>query len=255
MSLSQLRSDILKRVGLIKSVAIYYWKPFSQRRLIKFYGEFIKPGDLCFDVGAHVGNRTLAWLSIGAKVIAVEPQSECVKYLRRRFGKISGVQIVDEAIGREPGDGILYVSSANPTISTLSDEKWRTQINHDARYAIQWDEQNPVKITTLDDLIGRYGIPAFCKLDVENAEYEALLGLSQALPQLSFEYYPPAMENTFHCLKRLELLGQYEYNWSFGESLVLESTQWVSADTIVNTLRGYSTRFQYGDIYARIRHK
>jgi FkbM family methyltransferase len=178
-----------------------------------------------------------------------------VKYLRRRFEKVSDVHIVEEAIGSIPGEGVLYVSSLNPTISTISDEKWRKQINADAHYPIRWDDQKAVKITTLDDLISRYGLPAFCKLDVENAEYEALKGLNQPLPQLSFEYYPPAKDNTFLCLKRLEALGPYEYNWSFGESMVLNSHQWVSMEVILSTIRGYSTRYQYGDIYARIPHK
>ncbi|HLF63748.1 MAG TPA: FkbM family methyltransferase [Saprospiraceae bacterium] len=249
-----LSTKFRKRIGLIKSIAIYYWKPFNQRRLRKFYSQFISPGDLCFDIGAHVGNRTQAWLSLGARVIAVEPQPECIKYLKRRFAANHEVTIVDQAAGSRSGEAILYVSSANPTVSTLSDEAWRKQMNHDARYPIFWDRQVQVKMTTLDDLIARYGIPSFCKIDVENAEYEVLLGLSQALPQLSFEYYPPVMENTFRCLERLESLGSYEFNWSFGESLRLYSAQWVNAEAIGRVLRGYTTRYQYGDIYARRRH-
>jgi len=240
-----------RQIGLLKSIAIYYWKPFTQRRLRKFYSQFIKPGDLCFDIGAHVGNRTQAWSALGAKVIAIEPQPVCVEYLRRRFGDDPNVTILDMAVGRSTGSSVMYINSANPTISTFSDEAWRQQLGRDARYPIRWDEQIEVPMTTLDELLMKYGTPAFCKIDVENAEFDVLMGLRTSLPKLSFEYYPPAPENTFLCLDRLESLGEYEFNWSFGESMRLQSQRWVDAGAIRTVLKGYSTRHEYGDIYVR----
>lgn len=244
-------SSFKKHIGLWKSIAIYYWKPFTQRRLRKFYSQFIKPDDLCFDIGAHVGNRTQAWSDLGAKVIAIEPQPVCVEYLRRRFRDDPKVTVVDQAVGSAPGTAVMNVNSANPTISTLSDEAWRQQLTRDARYPIRWDDQIQVGMTTLEELITVYGTPAFCKIDVENAEHDVLLGLYTALPQLSFEYYPPAPQNTLLCLDRLEALGEYEFNWSFGESLRLQSQHWVDAATIRPIIKGYTTRYEYGDIYAR----
>lgn len=248
-------SKFQKRIGLLKSIAIYYWKPFNRRRLKAFYEQFVKQGDLCFDIGAHVGNRTDAWLSLGAKVIAIEPQPECVKYLHRRFKGNSLVQIVDQAVGANPGETILHISSANPTISTTSGDLWRKQIRQDARYPIQWDEQVCVRVTTLDELITRFGVPAFCKIDVENAEFEVLSGLNQPLTQISFEYYPPAMQNTYSCIARIHALGDYAFNWSFGESLRLESQNWLNAEELRTVLQGFRTRHQYGDIYARLAGK
>lgn len=238
-------------IGLWKSIAIYYWKPFNQRRLRNFYSQFIKPGDLCFDIGAHVGNRTQAWSSLGAKVLAIEPQPVCVEYLRHRFRADPNVTILDRAVGMAQGTAVMNVNSANPTISTLSDEAWRQQLTRDARYPIRWDEQIQVNMTTLDELITEHGTPAFCKIDVENAEYDVLMGLNTPLTQLSFEYYPPAAGNSYLCLDRLEVLGEYEFNWSFGESMRLQSQNWVDAATIRDVLKGYSTRDEYGDIYAR----
>lgn len=234
---------------------MYYWKPFNRRRLKAFYKQFIKPGDLCFDIGAHVGNRTDAWLSLGAKVVAIEPQPECVKYLHRRFKGNRMLQVIDQAVGSTSGESILHISSSNPTISTTSGEQWRNQIMKDARYPIQWDEQVRVGMTTLDELIDRFGVPVFCKIDVENAEFEVLSGLSQPLPQISFEYYPPAMQKTYSCLARLHALGAYEFNWSFGESQRLERENWLNAEELRTVLQGFRTRHQYGDIYARLAGK
>jgi hypothetical protein len=44
------------------------------RKRLTFYRNFIRNGDLCFDIGANIGTRTEAFLELGAKVVAVEPQ-------------------------------------------------------------------------------------------------------------------------------------------------------------------------------------
>ena len=43
--------------GIVRSLRIYY--SGSERRALMhaLYGQFVKPGDLVFDVGAHVGDR------------------------------------------------------------------------------------------------------------------------------------------------------------------------------------------------------
>jgi len=245
----QLRSWL----GLRKSIAMYYWKPFNNVRLKKFYAPFIQAGDLCFDVGAHVGNRTHAWVHLGAKVVAVEPQKICAAYLRKRFRNSDQVSVVEMAVGDQIGTATLFVNPGNPTISTFSGEAWQAQLARDARYPVYWDAREVHTMTTLDALIAEYGLPAFCKLDVENYEFEVLSGLSVPIPALSFEYYPPAIAGALKCLDRLETLGGYEYNWSFGESQRFKSTKWIDYQQIRGIISAYSSRYEYGDIYARQR--
>lgn len=190
---------------------------------------------------------------MGARVIAVEPQPVCVDYLRKTFAGNDRVTILDQAIGTHPGSKVMWLNSANPTISTLSDEEWRDQINEDAHYPVEWDDRIEVTVTTLDQLIAEFGMPVFCKIDVENYEYEALLGLSQPLPCLSIEYYPPRIAKAIACLGRLAELGDYRYNWSLRETMRLKSAEWIDYERIVKILEGYSTRYQYGDVYAQLR--
>lgn len=243
--------NLRSRIGILRSVAMYYWKPFNKRRLKRFYGQFIKSGDLCFDIGAHLGNRTDAWLALGAKVIAVEPQPQCLEFMHRKFRNSKDVTIIPNAVADKHGELTLHISHATPTISTIADEAWRDQINNDAWYDVKWEEQITVKAITLDDLIAQYGVPAFCKIDVENFEAEVLRGLSRPLPALSFEYYPPAIDNALVCFDILEALSTYEYNYSFGESQRLQSEEWLSAEEMLSILSNFSLHKHYGDIYAK----
>jgi hypothetical protein len=55
-----------KSLGLAFSFLIYYGLPFHHRTLTQIYAPFVRPGDLCFDIGAHLGDRLRAWSKLGA---------------------------------------------------------------------------------------------------------------------------------------------------------------------------------------------
>ena len=65
-----------RALGLSRSLAVYYGPFWRRGRLSRFYGQFLSPGDLAFDLGAHVGNRVRVFRRLGARVVAVEPQPD-----------------------------------------------------------------------------------------------------------------------------------------------------------------------------------
>jgi FkbM family methyltransferase len=219
--------------GLLRSIAIYYGNPFKLWHMRRFYAQFIRPGDLCFDIGAHVGNRLWAWRALGAQVVGVEPQPLCMALLRRWYGRREGVTLVEEAVGATPCTATLWISERNPTVTTLS-QPWINAVQQVASFAtVQWETQVTVNVTTLDDLILRYGEPVFCKIDVEGYELEVLQEAASA------------------CIKRLRLLDDYEFNWSVGEQHRWQATQWVDGDAISAFIAELPATANSGDIYAR----
>jgi len=245
-------SDFKSRLGLLRSEAIYFWKPFTRRRLRRFYARFVRPGALVFDVGAHVGSRSRAFLDLNARVVAVEPQPACIAYLQRRWAGDSRFTLVAAAVGAQSGPAGLHVNRLNPTISTLSPAGWRAAMAAAARQPERWDLQLKVELTTLDRLIDAYGVPDFCKLDVEGFEAQALAGLTHALPALSFEFVTIDKAAALVCLERLRALGAYRFNWSLRERLRLESPDWVEAPRVARMLVGLGSAVVSGDIYARL---
>ena len=246
------RNAILNRLGILRSQLIYYGKPFNRRRLTRFYRDFVGPGDLCFDIGAHLGNRTDAWLRLGAQVVAVDPQPACMRYLRHRFGRQAGVTLVEAAVSDQPGSQLLHVSQLTPTITTLADPQWREVMRDKSSFPVNWDYTVEVPVVTLDQLIDTYGMPAFCKIDVEDLELQVLRGLSRPVPSLSFEYFSPTIDRAIQCIEQLEQLGRYTYNWSFGESQRMERATWLAPDEMIRIFQAYTPADRSGDVYARL---
>ena len=150
-------NDLKSRFGLLRSELIYFWKPFTRRRLRRFYRQFVQPGGLCFDIGAHLGSRSRAFLDLGARVVALEPQPHCAAYLRKRWGGERRFTLIAKAVGAQPGLASLHINRLNPTISTLSPAGWRRAMAAAAATPERWDHRVEVEVTTLDRLIEEYG--------------------------------------------------------------------------------------------------
>jgi FkbM family methyltransferase len=244
--------DLKSRLGLLRSEFIYLWKPFTRHKLRRFYRQFIHPGALCFDVGAHLGSRSRAFLDLGARVIAVEPQPQCAAYLQELWGGKRRFTLVSKAVGAQPGVATLHINRMNPTISTLAPDSWRRAMAAAAAERERWDQRVEVEVVTLDRLIEEFGLPHFCKIDVEGFEEQALAGLSHPLPALSFEFISFEKTSALACLRRLMALGAYRFNWSLRERLRLESPTWVDIRSVGHMLDGLESSIVSGDIYARL---
>jgi FkbM family methyltransferase len=238
-------------LALARSIMVYHGNRERHCCMDALYGQFLKPGDLAFDIGAHVGDRTASFRRLGARVVALEPQPGPAMILWFLFGRDRTVTLLRKAVSGAEGEVTLYTNSQNPTVSTIS----RDFINA-AQEAQNWEGQSwdgaiTVPVTTLDALIATYGEPAFIKIDVEGNESVVLSGLTTSVLALSFEFTTIAREVAIACLDRIEEIGDYRYNVSLGESQAFV----FPADVTAHEMQSYITEAPHmvnsGDVYAR----
>jgi FkbM family methyltransferase len=227
-----------------------FWKMTEEdRRRLEFYSQFVRRGDLVFDVGANQGNRAKVFLELGCRVIAFEPQRACSAYLQTVMQGRKHFQIVQAALGPAEGTAEMLVSDVH-VLSSLS-KSWIDATKASGRFAsIHWDTAETVAVKTLDWAIAEFGLPTFIKIDVEGFEFEVLAGLSTPPNALSIEFTAEYLENTYKCIEHLSGLGLIEGQLSHGESLEFFLDRWVDADQLKSAL-DHVPSGSAGDVYVR----
>jgi FkbM family methyltransferase len=236
--------------GVLRSLRIYYGGRHNRAAMDALYARFVKPGDLVFDVGSHVGDRIAAFRRLGARVVACEPNPPLVKTLRLIYGRDTQVTIEPVAVGATPGQIEMRINVDNPTVSTASKDFLKASEGAEGWQGQVWDKSIKVAVTTLDALIARHGMPAFMKIDVEGFEAEALAGLTQPVPALSFEFTTIQRDVAHACLKRCAELEFVRYNAALGESQQMVHADWQSAEAIGQWLADLPMSANSGDVYA-----
>ena len=217
---------------------------------IKFYSIFIKKGDLCYDVGANIGNRVDAFLHLGAEVIAVEPQKSCYTILEMKYG--NKIKIVKKGLGAEVGTLDFHISDSTVLSSFSTD--WINSVKSERFKNNKWKTILKTEITTLDNLILEFGVPAFIKIDVEGYELEVLKGLSKPIGLISFEYtVPEQTDKVIECIMQLESIeNEIECNYCSGETMILELNHWIKASEMKKYISNDKfVKSGFGDIYIK----
>ena len=135
-----------------------------------------------------------------------------------------------------------------PTISTMSN-KWKNEGRFSKYY--KWTTQEKASITTLDKLILSYGLPKFCKIDVEGFEESVLKGLTKPIPFISFEFTREFFDDAKKCVDYLYQLGYVKFNFSLGESKKFLFQKWIAPDELYKKIADLVDPLLWGDIYAR----
>jgi FkbM family methyltransferase len=243
----------LKRVHLYERVKASFlydivWR-FADKRVIEakvreteFYENLLngfRKGDLVFDIGANRGAKTEAFLHLGARVVAVDPDQAngaalAEKFLRHRFIP-KPVIVVGKAVSDSDGSATFWIDEPGSGKNTLN-QKWVEILRDDRNrfgHKLSFKQTSQVESITLDTLISIYGLPFFIKIDVEGHECKVLEGLQQPVRYLSFEVNLPEFRSEgLQCLKRLDRLdplGQFNYSIDSATSLAGE---WADVRTL-----------------------
>jgi FkbM family methyltransferase len=219
----------------------------AHRAMSMFYGRFIGKGDLVFDIGAALGEYAEVYCGLGAHVVAVEPNPDRCRRLRR-LARHLRMNVEEAAIGAQLGTAKLQLCD-EANFSTL-EPRWKDRAAESGS-GVKWVGEIEVKVTTVAELAKRYGFPSFVKIDVEGFEEQVLDGLGCQPQALSFEFSLYVREAAYRCLAK-PALAEYEFNAMLGRSFELVHDRWLSANQIAQWIESMpNTENEYGDLIAR----
>jgi len=230
---------------ILKQVKQYRHAKLRHRRMKAFYSMLLSSGDSVIDIGANRGLYTKMFLNIGAKVLSVEPHPDCLVALHQI--KSPSLTILPLAVSDKIGVQSFMLCNEDE-VSTLSTE-FKEEFNK--QDFLNWDQEISVETTTLDAIIKQHGLPDYLKLDIEGYEHLVLSRLSLAVNLISFEYTYPFRNHAETCIKHIDQIGNYVYNYYQFESFEFELDSWVSSETMIQILQQMDSTFLVGDIYAR----
>jgi FkbM family methyltransferase len=224
------------RHGYQRTLNRGYWRYREARR--ELYGEFVRGGDLVFDVGACHGRITDILLDCGCRVVAVEPNPVQAELIRKRYG----VTVVDAALSDVEGTAMLSVG-VDPAHSTINDE-WKGR----APTRDRWAAEIEVRVTTLAALEIQFGTPAFVKIDVEGNDAKVLAGAATPPCALSFEYQASYLDVA---REAIELLAGHRF--AFTRFQETDLSGWHDKVGALGWLEGFTDEHPdgYGDAFAR----
>jgi len=110
-------TKIIDKIGIRSQIRNLYFKfrhltPWHFKNYLKmsnFLSQFIKKGDLCYDIGANIGYFTKVFLLLGARVISIEPQENNIQRLYDVFNKNKKVIIIPKAVGEKIGSAEMTI--------------------------------------------------------------------------------------------------------------------------------------------------
>lgn len=192
----------------------------------------LRPGDIVFDVGAHLGVYSMLatrWVSPGGAIHAFEPNPETVRGLQRhlRLNHMQRmVKVVPAAVGArtERSSMLVLGLSDQNTLCARADQ-------------LPGAQTIEVEVVALDDYCREQGVtPRVVKIDTEGWELHALRGAESLLakPEVDFvvEMHPYAWANAGytrsdfeeflarHQLRLEPLTGQTDVFAEYGDAFV-----------------------------------
>lgn len=206
---------------------------------------------LYFDIGANVGNWSLANIREDTTIIAVEAQrSFSYENLIKNVSMHKNIIPLNYAVHNTKDEYIkFYECSDYGYVLSTTNKEWF--VNKNFRFYGSNYTEVLCKTITIDNLILKYGIPNIVKIDVEGAEYEALTSLTHKVDNICFEWASEVKDVTLNCLDYLFKIGFTKFCIQQNDNYTFRPTEYEDISVIKTILSKQTPKVEWGMIWAQ----
>ena len=138
--------------------------------------------DLVYDVGMNNGDDTAYYLSLGFRVIAIEANPELVAKAKFRFlHEIASGRLIIISVGVADREGLLpfWINDTHSRWSSFHRDcaSWGNSPTHEIK----------VPALRFETILEKYGVPHFCKIDIQGNDFLCLRGFRHAVGYSQFK--------------------------------------------------------------------
>ena len=200
---------------ILLKISVFYQKRINIDNLNNHFKQLISKSTLIFDIGSNIGIYTSIFLKYSSKVISVEPQESLCLLQKKLFKKeIQNERLIIEHIAIDSKNQIVELHINSKDVLSSTSKKYQTEVIPKEFSFTENIKTEAVQAKNIDSLILKYGKPNYIKIDIEGSEKKAIMGLNHQIPLISFECNIPYFKKEmFEILKKLSILGKYEYNF------------------------------------------
>ena len=177
-----------------------------------------------FDIGANAGGATAVGLSLGYKVIALDPAPNIFRVLVRNYIYNPDVTPLKYAVSDKDYETVeFYETTDTDALSTLNID-WLTADT----MPYKGFNYRTIKATTItvDTLAKLYGEPDLIKIDVEGAEWSVLKGMTKYHGELALEWTIQTMDAHEAQMDYLYSIGYREFAPQYIVEHLEQPTEW-----------------------------
>lgn len=201
-----------------------------------------------FDIGANIGNWSLANINNSIKIISIEAVPETFMKLKNNTCNNGNILCLNFAVCNSDKEYIDFYKCDYDTLSTLNKD-WLASEN--SRFYNYKYNTITCKTISIDKLIQEYGTPELIKIDVEGGEFECLSSLTQKVNNICFEWASETNDITFKCIDYLETLGYTEFSIQFEDNYTYRPSFYRDLNLIKEYLNKTTPKKEWGMIWVK----